>query len=339
MAAPYRRYVLALLLVVVIAAPARAVVLKVATLSPDGSSWMRKMRAGAEEVAQATDQRVRFKFYPGGVMGNDRAVLRKIRAGQLQGGAFAGGTLSGYYSDLQIYSLPLTFNSLAEVDHVRQHMDADLVTGLEANGFVTFGLADGGFAYIMSNKPVDRFEVLGSLKVWTPANDKMVQDALKGFGVNPISLPIADVRTGLQTGLIDTVAISPIGAIVLQWHTQVKYLTELPMVYLFGILALDRKAFSRIAPADQAEVRRIMTRVWREMDAMNRDDNVEALEALRAQGIEFIEPTTEARDAWYLRAEPINRKIIEAGHISPAAIDKLESHLNDYRARLARLYQ
>ncbi|MGD9251310.1 MAG: C4-dicarboxylate ABC transporter, partial [Desulfobacterales bacterium] len=66
---------------------------------------------------------------------------------------------------------------------------------------------------------------------------------------------------------------------------------------------------------------------------------VKALEALRNQGIEFIEPTREARDKWYQRAEPINRQIIEAGHISPAAIDKLERLLNDYRARLARQNQ
>ena len=335
----YWRHWLVLLLIVAIAAPAQAVVLKVATLSPDGSSWMRKMRQGAEEVAQATGGRVKFKFYPGGVMGNDRAVLRKIRVGQLHGGAFSGGTLTGYYSDIQIYGLPLTFKSIDEVDHVRRHMDAYLVEGLEDNGFVTFGLADGGFAYILSNQPVESFDVLGRLKAWVPANDKMVLDAMKGFGVNPISLPIADVRTGLQTGLIDTVAISPIGAIVLQWHTQVRYLTKLPLVYLFGILALDRKAFSRIAPADQAEVRRIMTRVWREMDAMNRDDNARALDALRTQGIEFIEPAPNARDKWYQRAEPINRQIIEGGHFSPAAIDKLERLLNDYRSQLARQNQ
>ena len=159
---------------------------------------------------------------------------------------------------------------------------------------------------------------------------------MKGFGINPIALPIADVRTGLQTGLIDTVAISPIGAVVLQWHTQVKYLTKMPLVYLYGILALDRKAFARIAPADQAEVRRIMTAVWREMDTMNRHDNIKALETLRTQGIEFIEPTPEARDAWYQQAGPINLQIIEAGHISPAAIDKLESHLHDHRSGQAR---
>ncbi len=331
----YWRYVTALVLVVVLAAPAKAVVLKVATLTPDGSVWMRTMRKGAEEVAQATDQRVRFKFYPGGVMGNDRAVLRKIRAGQLQGGAFPGGTLAGYYSDIQIYSLPLTFKSFEEVDYIRQRMDADLVEGLEANGFVTFGLADGGFADIMSNQPVDSIDVLKKMKAWAPVNDKMILDAMKGFGINPIALPIADVRTGLQTGLIDTVAISPIGAVVLQWHTQVKYLTKMPLVYLFGILALDRKAFSRIAPADQAEVRRIMTGVWREMDTLNRYDNLKALEALRNQGIMFIEPSPEARAKWYQQAEPINQQIIEAGHFSSAAVDQLESHLHDYRARLA----
>lgn len=325
-----------LLTVLAIAVPAQAVVLKIATLSPDGSSWMRKMRQGAEEVARATDNRVRFRFYPGGVMGNDMAVLRKIRVRQLQGGAFSGGTLSGYYSDAQIYSLPMMFKSLGEVDYVRRQMDAIIVEGLAQNGFVTFGLADGGFAYVMSNQPIDRVDVLRDLKVWVPAHDKMIMEAMRGFDIDPISLPIADVRTGLQTGLIDTVAISPVGAIVLQWHTQVKYLTKLPMVYIYGVLAVDRKAFNRIAPADQQVVHQIMGQAWREMDAMNRQDNAKALAALQSQGIQFVEPSPEASIEWYRLADAINRKIIESGHVSPGAIKQLESHLNDYRSRLAQ---
>ncbi|MBL0715709.1 MAG: TRAP transporter substrate-binding protein DctP [Desulfosarcina sp.] len=336
MAGKYFLRLMAIVLVMAISVPAQAVVLKIATLSPDGSSWMRKMREGAEKVAQATDQRVRFKFYPGGVMGNNMAVLRKIRVGQLQGGAFSGGILSGYYSDVQVYSLPMIFKSLDEVDYVRKRMDPIIIEGLAENGFVSFGLADGGFAYVMSSEPVDNVDALKELKVWVPAHDKMVMRAMKGFGINPISLPIADVRTGLQTGLIDTVAISPVGAIVLQWHTQVKYLTKLPLVYLYGILAVERKAFARIAPADQAVVHRIMGQVWREMDTMNRRDNAKALEALQAQGIKFVEPSPEASADWYKRTDAINRKIIDAGLISPAVIDKLEGHLNDYRSRLAR---
>lgn len=315
---------------------AQAFVLKIATLSPDGSSWMLKMRDGADKVAAATENRVQFKFYPGGVMGNDEAVLRKIRIGQLHGGAFSGGTLSGYYPDAQVYGMPLKFRSLEEVYYVRQHMDPVILEGLEKKGFVTFGLADGGFSYIMSNQPVEAVESLKDLKVWIPSHDKMIMVAMKGFGINPISLPIADVRTGLQTGLIDTVAISPVGAIVLQWHTQVKYLTKLPVVYIYGILAVDAKAFARIAPQDQSVVREVMEQAWREMDTMNRADNSRALKAIQRQGIDFIEPREQLHAAWYDLGANVNRQIVERGYITPAMAALLEKHLEDYRSRQVR---
>lgn len=328
--------IMALALVLAMAGDAQAVVLKIATLSPDGSSWMLKMREGADKVAKATDNRVRFKFYPGGVMGNDKAVLRKIRVGQLQGGAFSGGTLSGYYPDAQIYGLPFKFRSLEEVFYVREQMDPVIREGIEKNGFITFGLAGGGFSYIMSNQPIEAVETLRQQKIWLPAHDKMITEAMKGFGINSISLPIADVRTGLQTGLIDTVAISPMGAIILQWHTQVKYLTRMPLVYIYGVMAIDRKAFARIAAEDRPVVRQIMGQAWREMEANNREDNVKALNAIEAQGIQFVDPRPEIQAAWRELAASVNQQIVSAGHISPAMADMLEAHLNDYRSRQAR---
>ena len=60
--------------------------LKLATLAPAGTVWMKEMKAGADRVAQRTSGRVEIKFYPGGVMGNDQSVHRKIRIGQLHGG-------------------------------------------------------------------------------------------------------------------------------------------------------------------------------------------------------------------------------------------------------------
>jgi TRAP-type C4-dicarboxylate transport system substrate-binding protein len=313
---------------------AHAVNLKIATISPEGSSWMRKMREGAERVAQATDNRVRFKFYPGGVMGNDQAVLRKIRIGQLHGGAFAGGALAGYYPDTQIYSIPLKFRSLEEVDYVRPFMDSVIQEGLEKNGFVSFGLADGGgFAYIMSNQPAEDVATLRRLKVWIPAHDEMINAAMKGLGISPISLPIADVRTGLQTGLIDTVANTPEGAIVLQWHTQVKYLTRLPIVYIYGILAIDRRAFDRIAPQDQIVVRKVMTQIWSEMNVMNREKYMEAMKALQKQGIQFVDPPPAAMADWYEKTAIVNQRIIEAGIISKEMADMLDAHLADFRSR------
>ena len=324
--------VLTVVLAMAFVSPARATVLKIATLSPDGSSWMVKFREGANEVAKATDNRVRFKFYPGGVMGNDKAVLRKIRIGQLHGGAFTGGTLSRYAGEAQIYGLPLKFKSQAEVDYVRRHMDGDVIAGFRAGGFVSFGLSDGGFAYIMSNAPVDSLETLRRQKVWTPAHDLATSEVLQGFGINPVSLPIADVRTGLQTGLINTVAVSPVAAIVLQWHTQVKYLTLMPIAYLYGILVIDEKAFTRISPEDQQVVQRIMGRIVREMDRMNRQDNQRALKALRQQGVEFVSLAPESESDWQTIAAKVSDRLITADEIPPIMVQALDRHLADFRS-------
>jgi TRAP-type C4-dicarboxylate transport system substrate-binding protein len=314
------------------AAPAASLELKIATLSPDGSPWMLKMREGAKEISRKTDNRVRFKFYPGGVMGNDKAVMRKIRAGQLHGGALTGGSLQKVFSDAQVYSLPLKFRSLQEIDYVRERMDSILMAGFEKGGFVTFGLAEGGFAYVMSNAPIRSIEELRNQKVWVPDHDATISEAMHAFGIRPIPLSIADVRASLQTGLIDTVTISPIGAIVLQWHTQVKYLTELPMAYVYGLLAVDRQVFSKISPEDQKIVQDAMGRVFQEIDRQNRTDNIEALSVLRNLGIQFVKPAPGAEEGWFAVAARVTQQLVDSGVISKTMVSVLDGHLEVYRS-------
>ena len=104
-------FVLLYCAVVAVPGPVLARTLKIATLSPDGTAWMQELRKGGKEIEERTEGRVKLKFYPGGVMGNDQTILRKIRIGQLQGGAFAGGGLVEVYNDMQVYSLPFLFRS------------------------------------------------------------------------------------------------------------------------------------------------------------------------------------------------------------------------------------
>ncbi len=233
-----------------IASNAFATTLKIATISPEGSMWMEKMREGAKKVSEKTDNRVRFKFYPGGVMGSDKDVVRKMRINQLQGGTFPGGSLSKFFPGCHLYGQLMKFNSIAEVDYVREHMDKYIVDGLEKAGFITFGLAGGGFAYIMSTSPVETVEDLRKQKTWIPDDDKASQSAIKAFGINPIPLSLVNVKPSMQTGIINTIATSPVGAIILQWHTEVKYLTQMPFVYLYAALAVNKKAFLKISEQD-----------------------------------------------------------------------------------------
>ena len=309
-----------------------AVRLKIATLSPEGSMWMEKMRKGADMVAQKTDNRVTFKFCPGGVMGNDKTVLRKNRIGQLHGGAVVAGSLSQFFPANQIYAQPLKFTSIKEVDYVRKHMDQYIIDGLDNAGFVTFGLIGGGFAYIMSQKPIETVQDLRNQKVWIPDNDKISQDAIKSFGVSPIPLSIADVRTSLQTGLINTVATSPVGAIVLQWHTQIKYITNIPLIYLHAVLAVDKKKFLKIAEQDRKIVTQVMTKALRQIDIQNREDDIKAIQALKNRGITFITPPKDAMADWLKIAGIASKKMIDSGIIPRDVADQLDTHLTNFHS-------
>ncbi|MCD4743623.1 MAG: TRAP transporter substrate-binding protein DctP [Desulfobacteraceae bacterium] len=314
-----------------IASDVYSVTLKIATISPEGSMWMEKMREGAKKVADQTDNRVRFKFYPGGVMGSDKDVVRKMRINQLQGGTFPGGGLATFFKGCQLYGQLMKFNSMAEVDYVRKYMDKYIVDGLEKAGLITFGLAGGGFAYIMSTEaPIETVNDLRKQKIWIPDNDESSKGAIKAFGINPIPLSLVNVKPSMQTGAINTIATTPVGAIILQWHTQVKYLTNMPFLYLYAALAVNKKAFLRISEPDRKIVKTEMTKVFHEIGTQNSIDNIKALEALENRGIKFVSPSKEATEVWRDKAKSASESLVESGILTQAAVDSLDKYLADY---------
>jgi len=272
--------------------------IKIATLSPEGTFWMKNMRAGAKEIKEKTQGRVKFKFYPGGVMGNDENVLRKIRIGQLQGGAITVGSLSHSTPDTTIYGLPYLFSSLDDAAEIRKTTDPMLSKIIEDNGFVNFGFAQGGFSYLMSKEPIRSLDDLRQRKSWIPEKSDVGLSVYRYVGVSPISLSLSDVLTGLQTGLIDTVVTSPIGALALQWHTHIKYITDQPVNYLAAMLIIDKKAFYKLSKTDQEIVREVMEKVYKEIDQQNKVDNVAARQALINQGVKFIELSDSEKQEW-----------------------------------------
>ncbi|WP_428633687.1 TRAP transporter substrate-binding protein DctP [Sedimenticola sp.] len=322
---------LTLLLLLIFATPIYATTLKIATLAPDGTSWMKMLRSGAEEVEQRTEGRIKLRFYPGGVMGNDNSVLRKIHIGQLHGGAITAGGLAAIYPDIQLYSLPFLFRSFDEVDYVRKQMDPILIHGLEQAGFISYGISEGGFAYLMSQLPLARVEELQQRKIWSPEGDQISLSAFRSIGVSPVPLPLTDVLTGLQTGLIDTVGSSPVGAIALQWHTRIKHVADIPLIYLYGTLVIHEKALKKIAPGDQAILKAVMEARFQQINAKNRQDNLGARAALQQQGIQFYQPMDGERASWQQLIDKVEANLKQENRLDPALVQQLQQLLDSYR--------
>jgi TRAP-type transport system periplasmic protein len=306
--------------------------LRIATLAPADSAWMREMVAGGDRIRELTDGRVTLKFRAGGVAGSADQVLRKIRIGDLQGGAFTAGGLASVYPGLNTYSVPLIFESLDEVDYVRSRLDARIADGLEKAGWVSFGFSEGGFSNLMSNIPVSDVADLRRQKVWVPDNDPVSFQVLEALRLAPVPLELSDALLGLRRGLVDVVAASPVAALVLQWHTEVKYRTDLPVSYSMGVFAMPTSVFYRLAESDQAAVRSVIADVMTSIDESSRSDNDEARRIMENMGIQTVRVNQANVDEWRRIIEEQYPEIRRRRDIDVELFDAMLALLDEYRA-------
>lgn len=332
------RYLINLLLMLTLAVGNSSLAqtqIKIATLAPENTQLMKDFRAGASEIKSRTDGRVTIKFYAGGVQGTESKVLRKIQIGQLQGGTFSPTDFQKTYADVNIYGLPFVFESEDEVHYVRERLDSTLKAGIEDTGFVTFGFASAGFAIILSNTPVRSHEDLKGKKVWLPEGDLISYEAMKSVQLSPVALPLTDVLTGLQTGLVDIVAIPPVVALALQWHTKVKYVTRTPVLYVMGFLAIKSSVFNKLSMDDQAVVTDVLSRIYANIDAGSEKENRAATQALINVGLKDVEPVPGEFEALREQMIETNRAMAQQGLFSMEILQKMQGYIAEYRANNA----
>ncbi|MEJ2722736.1 MAG: TRAP transporter substrate-binding protein DctP [bacterium] len=273
--------------------------IKFATLAPEGSTWMKVMHALDDEVRAKTDGRVGFKFYPGGVQGDEKEVLRKIRNGQLHGGGFTGFGLGAIASEFRVIELPFMFKDLHEVDYVRGKMDPYYHDLFREKGYDFLGWGDVGFVYLYSKNPITDIDQLRHAKMWTWSGDLLAQMFFKAFQISPIPLALPDVLTSLQMGVIDAVYSSPLACVALQWFTRVKYMTDVPITYGFGAMLVTTKILEKVEPADLAALREAADKYSQELIDKTRAQNAEAITAMENEGIEVLKVEPKVEDEFF----------------------------------------
>ncbi len=308
-----------------------ATTLKLSTLYPEGTSVVKRIKEAGATISERTNERVKLKIYPGGTMGDDRAVQRKIRVGQLHGAIAQGGAFARHYTDSQVYNLPMVFKNYDEVDYVRKHLDPVLREGFKEAGWITFGFIDGGFAYLMSTEPVRTVAQASQQKIWLPANDPFSATLADELGVSPVQLNIGNVLTSLQTGAINALVSPPVAALTLQWHSRVTHLTDMPLMYTYGMLAIHEKHFSRLDEADQQVVRTVMEKTLEELDQSSRVDNRDAYKAVLNQNVDAVTPPAKKRREWQSYADRTTEILIEEGEVSRSLYKRLQKLLEQYR--------
>jgi TRAP-type C4-dicarboxylate transport system substrate-binding protein len=203
------------------------------------------------------------------------------------------------------------------VDRVRAQVDPLLAKGFGERGIRMLGVSSLGFGYFMGAKPLRNAADMRSAKLWIPTNDEIAARVFQLGGVSTIPLPLGDVFTSLQTGLVDTVVNTPSGAVVLQWHGRIKYMVDLPLTFVVGFLVVDERTWKRLAPADQAVVAKAFADAGARMDVVTRRDDAAALEAMKKQGMQVTTLDPDEAQRWRELGNQVNDQMEAEGKISP----------------------
>lgn len=304
--------------------------IKIGTLAPEGSSWFKTFNELNAEVMKKTQNKVRFKIYPGGILGDEKDMVRKMRIGQIHGAALTSGALSALFTDIDVLQIPFLFQDYGEVDYILKKMDSFFKKGFEDNEYILLGWTEAGFIYLMSTTPISCVSDLKKEKVWIWEQSPMAKAIFDEAGVAAIPLSIPDVLVGLQTGLVDVVYVPPTGAIALQWFTKIKYITDVPLAYIAGGIVMKRNMFQKLPQPFQNILIESCQRHLDQLKTVTRRENREAIKVMAKHGVKIIPPSKDTIDEFKKLWERAMGRL-SGQTFSKKVLDEVSSHLESYR--------
>jgi len=306
--------------------------IKFATLAPDGSLWMKELQKFDSRVQQATNGEVRFKFYFGGIAGDDMQVVEKLKSGQLHAAALTGVGLGSIFPAFRIMEIPFTYKSYKEFDYVLRKLSKYFKGKFSEKGFQVLGWGDAGFVYLLSKKKLTSVDDIRNAKPWAWDVDEVAVAAFKAFDINPTLLSLESVTTNLDSGTIDTVYMAPAAAIAFSWHKQVKYVVDFPLTNASGAVVITQAFWDTLPDKHKETIMLAAKESMKSFRKKARRENTKALKTLKDKGIEFITPGAADLEAF----QTVGGKAADslAGKLfSAKLLAKVRSLLEKHRAQ------
>ena len=332
----YRRAAAVLLLAgVFLLAPVGAMsaptVVKMATLAPEGSSWFRVLQEMGEEWRKASDGAVTLRIYPGGVAGDEDAMIRKMRIGQIQAAAITGIGLAYLEPSFYALHIPMMYESDEEFDSVRDRYAPALERMMEEKGFVVLNWGDAGWVHFFSKDPVVTPSEAKALKLFQWSGDTNLLQLYKETGFHPVALSTNDLLPGLQTGMVNGYSSTPLVSLAFQWFGLAPNMADLRYAPLTGATVIEKRAWEKIPPDLRPKLLEASRRAGLRLRAEIRRLNQEALGVMVKNGLKIHKVSPEIQAQWRKMVEDAYPQV--RGKIMPAeAFDTVKRYRDEYRA-------
>lgn len=228
---------------------AEPIIMKIATVAPDGSPWSEGLQNFKKSVETAVPGKIKVKLFLGGTLGDENETVRSAKLGQIQAVGASTGALATVVPEMNVLELPFLFDNTDEVDHIidtvaREQLDKAFL----ARGMVIGFWSENGFRNYGGKFPVTQVADLKGHKVRSQENP--IHIAMhRAFGASPVPIPTTEVLTSLQTGVVDGYDQAPLYTFAASWHTASTHYSITNHMYQGAAIVMN-KAFWDGLPAD-----------------------------------------------------------------------------------------
>jgi len=277
---------------------ARKTIVKLATLAPEGTDWHGMLLEMGQEWSALSKGSVRLKIYPGGVIGDERDMVRKMRIGQIHAAGITTEGLSEIVPDFSAYFVPLAYQTKEDIQAVTDAMLPSLEKQLEDNGFKLLHLGDIGWVYWFSSKPIRTPDELKKMKIFTWAGDFKWERLWEKAGYNPVPLASVDILSGLQTGLINTFATMPLYALSQQSFSIANHMLDLKWGVLMAGIIIDVKTWERIPKKYHKKLVGVTQSIQKKQNTLNKEAELQSIKMMKQYGLSIHTINNQEKDKW-----------------------------------------
>lgn len=310
-------------------------VLKMGTLAPEGSSWMNMWKGVTRWIEDKTKGEVKFITYPGGVMGDEPDMVRKLKLDQLQMGGF---TVNGIYliaPEMLVLELPFLFNDYGEINYVRKKLFKRFNEFFLKRGFVLIAWIDQGLIRMYTKERVESLEQLKKQKMWVWAGEPVAIATFKAWGINPVPSSVPEALPSLQTGLVNAIYTSPLACVALQWYTQIKYVIDMDIRYEPAVVVETKAAYDKVPEQYQKYTEEAMEIFLEDFLREIQQANVRSLVGMYEHGIKPLKWNQEEVE----RLKKLSMSVWDelAGKLYPKdLLDEILRTLEEYRKEVKK---
>lgn len=288
------------------AAPAREVLIKLGTIAPEGSVWYRMLQRIGQEWGKITGGEVKVRIYPGGVLGDEPDLVRKVNIGQLQAVGLSGGGMYVVDQSVMALQIPLMIQSYEELDFMMARLAPKLEQIYARRGFIVLNWTDGGWVHFFTKRPVYTPDDLRKVKLFQWAGDRETMELFKAGGFQPVPLQATDMVSALQTGLIEAFDVPPLVALVNQWFGLAGNMLDLKWAPLVGATMVSKRVWSKIPEAHREDMRKAAQGAALELQGKIREMSMEAVVEMEKRGLKVIPLNDAQRELWVAEVKKVH---------------------------------